>query len=179
MILTGAEIRNRVQRGDIEIDPFDPHRINQASYDVTLGGTLCQYQGVYLDPKKENRSASWTIPSANGELISPGKLYLGHTVERIRCKTLVTTLVGKSSIGRLGVMVHVTAGHVEPGFDGQITLEIVALGLPVVLYAGMRIGQITFQEVVGDIEDYTQRGHYVGELARGAVPSMSWKQFDE
>lgn len=178
MILTGPEILKRVERGEIEIDPFDPKRINQASYDICLGPQLLFYRGKRLDARKQNEAAAVNI-GPEGKVINPGRLYLGHTVERIHTRTLVPGLVGKSSIGRLGVVVHVTAGHIEPGFNGQITLEIAALGPPVRLYAGMRIGQITFQEVVGEVEDYTARGHYVGEHARGAVASMSWKQFED
>lgn len=176
MILTGHEIRRRRVRGEIEITPYNSRDVNQASYDVRLGSGYCVYTKHSLDARKPNPVRHGKIGDS-GILVRPGKLYLMHTSEVIYCRRLVPKLEGKSSIGRLGIVVHVTAGHVEPGFRGQITLEVVALGLPVRLYAGMRIGQLVFHTTRGKSEDYTKRGNYVGKLAQGAVPSMSWKQF--
>lgn len=87
-------------------------------------------------------------------------------------------LTHNSSIGRLGICVHLTAGFGDPGFDGQYTLEVTCVH-PVKVYVGMRFCQIRFHEIVGEIEDYSKKGHYTGSAAVGAVPSMSWKQFQE
>lgn len=177
MILTGPAIRAAIDRGDIEIDPFNPEHVNPASVDLTLGDEVLVYSRcgephLLLDAKKDNPTCVILI---NGWLdIQPGHLYLMHTVERVRAARFVPILDGKSSLGRLGVSVHQTAGYGDPGFDGQYTMEVTCV-LPVRLYAGMRVAQIRFHAVQGEIEMY--RGNYVGEAASGVVASRSWRQF--
>lgn len=202
MILTGPEIRRQVERGTIEIDPYVPGHVNPASVDLTLGRTVAEYMLMserkmsateigdrfersdaetgdrfeyFLDSKREYHVTRQPIPES-GLLIRPGHLYLMHTVERVRTDRYVIVIDGKSSLARLGVLVHLTAGYVDPGFDGNYTLEVACV-LPVRLYAGMRVCQIRFQALVGEVEDYKQRGNYVGERAAGPVPSQSWRQF--
>lgn len=130
---------------------------------------------VFLDSKKANPTRSFKI-GPDGWVIKPGVGYLMHTRERIKTDKFEPIVDGKSSIGRLFVVVHVTAGYGEPGFDGQYTLEVVALVHPVKLYAGMRIAQIRFQTISGEIDLYD--GHYKGDTAKGAVASHSYEQFD-
>ena len=184
MILTGPEIRRQVELGNIEIDPFVPEHLNPASVDLTLGNDVATYSPLsvlgasgtfveFLDSKREYFLEHHHIPDP-GFLIRPGQLYLMHTVERVCSKKFVPVLDGKSSLGRLGVSVHVTAGFGDPGFDGQWTLEITCV-LPVRLYAGMRVAQMRFHAVQGEIEQYA--GNYSGETARGPVASRSWRQF--
>ncbi len=186
VILTGPAIRDQVQRGTIEIDPYVPEHVNPASVDLTLGDEVLIYNHVYegigfpspvwngeLDAKKENPTKSGKIGD-NGIKLYPNQLYLMHTVERVCAKNFVCVHDGKSSLGRLGVSIHQTAGYGDPFFDGQYTMEVTCV-LPVRLYAGMRIAQIRFHTVHGEIEKYV--GNYRGETARGPVASKSWKQF--
>jgi dCTP deaminase len=115
--------------------------------------------------------------SEHGFHIEPGRLYLMHTRERICTRKYVPIIDGKSSIGRLGVLVHVTAGYGDPGFDGQYTLEVTSIAHTVVLYPGMRIAQMRFHAIQGDVADYQERGSYTGADAVGPVRSASWRQF--
>jgi len=183
MILTGPEIRRQVELGNIEIDPFVPEHVNPASVDLTLGGEVGKYRTLsvtsfkdreieFLDAAREYKLEK--IQFGSFIILQPGQLYLMHTVERVRATRFVPILDGKSSLGRLGVSVHQTAGYGDPGFDGQYTMEVTCV-LPVRLYAGMRVAQIRFHAVQGEIEEY--RGNYVGEAARGPVASRSWRQF--
>ncbi len=184
-ILSGNAIHDAVATGAIAIDPYDPRHANPASYDLTLGTGVVVYDlEVYkplgqplrplpLDAKAEPRTRSYAINDA-GWVLHPGQLYLMHTVERVATTRYVPVLDGKSSIGRLGICVHLTAGYGDPGVDGQYTLEVTAVH-PVRVYAGMRFAQIRFHTLVGDGPLY--RGQYAGETARGAVPSRSWRQF--
>lgn len=131
-----------------------------------------------LDVRKKAEVWTFTIHPEHGWLLKPGIGYLMHTAERIWTRKYVPVLDGKSSLGRLFMTAHVTAGYGDPGFNGQYTLEVVVTH-PVVVYPGMRFCQIRFHHLSGPILDYTSKGHYTGVLAEGPVPSMSWKQFEE
>jgi dCTP deaminase len=178
VILTGPAIRKAVARGDIEIDPYDEKNVNPASYDLTLGDQVVElWQPPYAFDVKERWPEGDMVTrriSANGFVIRPGRGYLMHTVERVATHRYVPVLDGKSSLGRLFVSVHQTAGYGDPGFNGQYTLEVTTL-YSIVPYAGMRIAQIRFHEVSGEIEWYG--GNYAGEAARGPAPSKVHKQF--
>lgn len=198
MILSGANIAGRVAAGDIVIDPFDPRQLNPASYDLTLGDELCAYVAsgadrsregyklrssielpsppLALDARCENNSYLARL-SPEGFRVVPGRVHLMHTRERVWTRRFVPVIDGKSSLGRLGLAIHVTAGFGDPGFDGQFTLEVVALGEAVVLYPGMRIAQLRFHMLEG-VADYQRSGHYVGSAAIGPVPSKSYLQFE-
>lgn len=131
-----------------------------------------------LDSRAKNEVITFDIPEA-GWLLKPGIGYLMHTAERIATDDFVPVVDGKSSLGRLFMTAHVTAGYGDPGFDGQYTLEV-TVTQPVVIYAGMRFCQIRFHTLVGaERANYRSKGHYQGALATGPVPSMSWKQFEE
>ncbi len=196
-ILTGPAIREQVERGTIEIDPYVPAHVNPNSVDLTLGDEVLVYvlkpppdrvvmdfvtdflpgprsyeDGEYLDAKKENPTQSFNL--SDGIILEPGELYLMHTVERVYTDVFVPVLDGKSSIGRLGVCMHITAGYGDTGFNGQYTLEVTCVK-PARLYAGMCVAQMRFHTVMGEIELYG--GNYVGEAARGPVASRSWRQF--
>ena len=185
MILTGPEIHKRVRDGRIEITPFNENQINPASYDLRLGNTLVTYykekgvQGMFRtllenltwDTKQENPHDSKTFDQIT---LQPGILYLMHTEEIVCAHDTVPIVDGKSSIGRLGISVHQTAGFGDIEFRGQYTLEVTVVH-PVIVYAGMRFCQIRFHEVVGEIQRY--QGNYQGETAMGPVASRSWRQF--
>ena len=152
MILTGAEIQENIG-SNIKIDPYLPDRINPNSYNLTLHNEVMTYEEVVLDMKKPNRTRRLEIPES-GLVLEPHRLYLGRTVERTETRNLVPMIEGRSSIGRLGLFVHVTAGFGDVGFCGHWTLEMFAVQ-PVRIYPGIEICQIFYHQVVGDIKEYT------------------------
>ena len=125
MILSGKEILNRLDK-DIFISPFDEKRINPNSYNVQLHHDLMVYDEPLLDMKKDNKTRSLSIPE-EGLVIEPGTLYLGRTLEHTRTENLVPMLEGRSSVGRLGLFIHVTAGFGDVGFNRFWTLEIASI----------------------------------------------------
>ncbi len=185
MILTGPEIRRQVELGKIQVEPFDPEQLNPASYDLRLGREFLVYEPTTLierrygdpvfglDAKTENPTHRRTIPD-EGIWLEPGILYLMHTVEVVATRDFVTVIDGKSSVGRLGIVCHLTAGYGDPGFVGNYTLEVSVVH-PVRVYAGMHFCQARFHTLQGKLAQYD--GNYVGETARGPVASRSWRQF--
>lgn len=173
-ILSGPEIRKRVEEGSIRIDPFDPAMVNEASIDLTLGGGVFTYQdGIEaFDPLEDYGGHRQEYQLGEKIFIAPGRFYLMHTAERVWARDLVPVLDGKSSRGRFSVSVHQTAGYGEPGYDGQWTLEVTSV-LRVKLTVGMRIAQMRFHTMVGEVVPYA--GRYVGQWAMGAIPSRSSK----
>ena len=151
MILSGDEIRAR-QGGDIVIEPFRPERLNPNSYNLGLHDELLVYEEVVLDMKHPNRVRRLTIPE-DGLVLTPQRLYLGRTAERTETRNLVPMIEGRSSVGRLGLFVHVTAGFGDVGFCGYWTLEIFAVQ-PVRIYPHVPICQIFYHEVVGGLTTY-------------------------
>ncbi len=132
--------------------------------------------GRCLDMSRENGVVHFDI-GERGFLLLPGIMYLMHTAERVRARQHVPVLDGKSSIGRLGIKVHLTAGYGDIDFDGQYTLEVEATH-PVIVYPGVRFCQIRFHTVCGELSSYqSHRSNYVGERAMGPVPSRAWKMF--
>jgi len=147
MILTGNEIKERLG-SDIIIDPFEEEHLNPNSYNLSLSNQLKVYKDFPLDAKKENSTMLIEMPE-DGFLLEPGRLYLASTNEYTETRNLVPRLDGRSSIGRLGIFVHVTAGFGDIGFRGYWTLEL-ACWHPVVIYPNMRICQISFHQVCGN-----------------------------
>ncbi len=180
MILTGSEIQKMVLAGRITIDPYDPMALQPNSYDLRLGDTLrrydrtrtAEYQGV-LDPRKESSTYDLLIPP-HGIDLHPGNLYLGSTIEVVGSEEFVPRVDGKSSLGRLGVLIHLTAGFVDLGFRAALTLEI-AVVEPVRVYAGMPVCQVSFSRVLGDREIQYQ-GRYKDQ--QGPTPSRMWVRHD-
>ncbi|MCH2114272.1 MAG: dCTP deaminase [Pirellulales bacterium] len=171
MILSGNEIQKRM--GDeIDIDPFDPARINPNSYNLSLHNELMVYEEVVLDMAKANRVRRITIP-AEGIVLSPNQLYLGRTVERTITRNLVPQIEGRSSVGRLGLFVHVTAGFGDAGFAGYWTLEMFAVQ-PVRIYAGTEICQIIYHELVGEVEGYSSKYQHNHDIQ----PSLMFEELD-
>jgi dCTP deaminase len=154
MILSGQEIQRRLG-GDIVIEGYDPARLNPNSYNLTLHDELMVYEEVVLDMAKPNRVRRLTIPE-EGIVLSPNQLYLARTVERTTTHNLVPQIEGRSSIGRLGLFVHVTAGFGDVGFSGFWTLEMFAVQ-PVRIYAGVPICQIFYHEITGEITEYASK----------------------
>jgi dCTP deaminase len=197
MILTGPEIESQVKAKKIKITPFDKKRVNPASYDLALGEGVAVYDdcvecwdyhsktvedgraflpkpGAILDSKKELLLRQFKMSPKEGWLLRPGILYLMHTAEVVWTDSYVPIIDGKSSIGRLGICVHLTAGFGDAGFNGQYTLEVTTVH-PVRVYPGMRFCQIRFHKMEGKVKLYD--GNYTGKAAMGPVASRSWKQF--
>lgn len=172
MILSGPEIRQQLG-GNIVIDPFDEQNLNPNSYNLTLHDELMTYEEVVLDMRKANRVRRITIPS-EGLVLSPNQLYLGRTVERTQTHNLVPMIEGRSSIGRLGLFVHVTAGFGDVGFSGYWTLEMFAVQ-PVRIYAGVQICQIFYHQLCGDVVEYASNKY---QNNRDIQPSLLFKELD-
>ena len=174
MILTGKEIIRQIEAGTIAIEPFDPERINPNSYNLHLHDQLLVYTGEILDMKTPNPTRTIDIP-AEGIVLEPGCLYLGRTVEYTRTDGFVPMLEGRSSVGRLGMYVHVTAGFGDVGFAGYWTLEIQCVQ-PIRVYAGVAICQIYYHSVLGDYIPYSS-GKYQNNT--GIQPSLLYRDFGE
>ncbi len=173
MILTGPEIERRLN-SDISIEPYDKKALNPNSYNLHLHNELLVYKELPLDMKKDNPADKIIIPE-EGLLLEPGKLYLGRTVEYTVTKNLVPMLEGRSSIGRLGLFVHVTAGFGDTGFAGFWTLEIQCVQA-IRIYANVPICQIFYHEVKGDIMEY-KSGKY--QKNSGIQTSRLWMDFQK
>lgn len=194
MILTGTKILESVEHGHIDIDPFEPSHVNPASVDLRLGSQGAVYKrwafigsegalpeptfGALIDAKNPAHFdvKKFEFDDETGILLRPGVLYLLHTLERVHTKNFVPVLDGKSSIGRLGVVIHLTAGYGDPGFNGQYTLEVTVMH-SVKVYAGMRFCQMRFHRMDGPVTNYQRVGHYIGEAAQGPVASKVHTQF--
>jgi dCTP deaminase len=175
MILSDKKILTRIAEGSIVIDPFDRQALGTNSYDVHLGATLAVYRKRLLDAKKHNQVDYLTI-SEEGFILQPGVLYLGATLEYTETHSAVPFLEGKSSVGRLGIDIHATAGKGDVGFCNHWTLEI-SCTQPVRIYAGMPIGQLIYFEVEGDIENYynTKPNAKYNQRNNRPMESMMWK----
>lgn len=177
MILSDQEILKNIENGSIKISPFNREKLGTNSYDVHLGKNLATYQDEILDAKKHNQVKHFEIPES-GFILLPSQLYLGVTEEYTETHAHVPYLEGKSSIGRLGIDIHATAGKGDVGFCGYWTLEI-SVKIPVRVYAGMPIGQLIYFSVEGEIENFYNKkasAKYSGQGAR-PVESMMWKNF--
>ncbi|MEZ6092844.1 MAG: dCTP deaminase [Pirellulaceae bacterium] len=172
MILSGEEIRKNLGK-DIIIEPFDSSRINPNSYNLSLNPEILTYEEVVLDMKKRNRTRRLTIPES-GLVLEPNRLYLARTNERTETHNFVPMIEGRSSIGRLGLFVHVTAGFGDVGFNGFWTLEMFAVQ-PIRIYPNIEICQIFYHQIAGDIEEY-QSDKYQNNS--GIQPSLLYKELN-
>lgn len=173
MILTGPKIQEEVEKKNIIITPFSEEQINPNSYDFRLGDTIKVYKNRLLDTKKENETDTIFIQE-EGVTIYPDTLYLGHALETIGSDTYVPILRGKSSTGRIGLFVHITADLIDIGAVGQFTLMMHAVQ-PVKLYPGMLIGQVTFWKPLGEVKLYD--GKY--QHSKGPRASQVYKDFQD
>lgn len=172
MILTGKKIIEEVNNNRIIIDPFKVEQINPNSYNFRLGNVVMVYKNNLLDPKVVNETETIEIPDS-GLTLQPDRLYLGHTIEVMGSNFYVPIIRGRSSTGRLGLFVHITADLIDIGSINQWTLQMHAVQ-PVKIYKGMLIGQVTFWKVEGDIVLY--EGKYQG--SRGPMSSQIFKDFN-
>lgn len=173
MILTGKAIKDAVREGTIVIDPFCEDALNPNSYNFHLGDTLLVYQNKVLDVKEPQPTRTVPIDS-DGIVLRPGELYLGHSKEQMGSTRYVPLIFGRSSTGRLGIFVQITAPLGDIGFQGRWTLQLTVVQ-PIRVYADMRIGQILFFQADGPIDLY--RGKYQG--ASGPRSSMIHRDFHD
>lgn len=171
MILTGNEINIQHEAGNIVIEPWNEARLNPNSYNLRLAPELMVYTEAVLDPKQDNRTRTITIPE-DGYVLKPGRLYLAKTMEWTESRDFVPKLEGRSSIGRLGLAIHVTAGFGDVGFCGNWTLELECVQ-PVRVYPGMEICQVSYHTVAGEIVD-RYNGKYQG--SKDVVASRIWRE---
>ncbi len=172
MILSGLEIKKHVGK-EIIIEPYNEENLNPNSYNLKLHNELLIYEEDILDMKKPNKTKSIIIPE-EGLVLEPGNLYLGRTLEYTKTEKFVPMLEGRSSIGRLGLYVHVTAGFGDVGFSGFWTLEIQCIQ-PVRIYAGVEICQIYYHSLQGEYQKYVS-GKYQNNT--GIQPSLLYRDFE-
>lgn len=172
MILSGKEIERRIGT-DIFIDPFDPAKLNPNSYNLTLADELIVYDSRYLDMAKDNPWHKMSL-TQKGHMLVPDRLYLGRTNERTTTHNLVPMVEGRSSVGRLGLYIHVTAGFGDVGFDGFWTLEIHCVQ-PIVVYPGIDICQIYYHTIEGEYERYDSKY----QRNSGIQTSQLWKELQK
>ena len=186
MILSDGDIRREIAGGRIEIDPFDDACVQPSSVDLHVDDRFRVFANTrypYIDVRREMPDLTELVEVAQDEpfILHPGEFVLGATRERVRLPDdLVARLEGKSSLGRLGLLIHSTAGYVDPGWDGYLTLELSNVAnLPITIYPGMRIGQISFFRLSAPAEaPYGSEGtksKYQGQ--RGPTASRFFEEF--
>lgn len=180
MVLSDRDIKREMQQGRIIIEPLQLKDVQPASVDVRLGSNFRIFRNsthTYIDPliEQPDLTEEVIVPEGESFILHPGQFALGTTLERIVLPDdILGKLEGKSTLGRLGLMIHSTAGYVDPGWDGELTLELSNVAtLPIMLRPGMRIGQLSFERMSSPVErPYGSAGlgsHYQGQ--RGATAS--------
>ena len=159
MILSDRDIRAEIDSGRIVIDPYQPDAVQPSSVDIHLGNRFRVFRNnrtAIIDPRADQPELTELVEISGDEpfILHPGEFVLGATYERVGLPNdLVARLEGRSSLGRLGLMIHSTAGYVDPGWEGTLTLELSNVAnLPIKLYDGMKIGQISFQRMSSPAE---------------------------
>ncbi|MEM1322892.1 MAG: dCTP deaminase [Bacteroidota bacterium] len=175
MILSDKKILESIDNGQIVIEPFRRNCLGTNSYDVHLGQHLAVYKDLILDARRHNTIEYIEMPE-EGYVLHPNILYLGVTEEYTETHNSVPFLEGKSSVGRLGIDIHATAGKGDVGFCNTWTLEI-SCTQPVRIYPGMPIGQLIYFMVEGDIDNYYNKKKNAKYTERTTMPveSMMWK----
>ena len=186
VILSDRDLLAEINKGSIIIEPFDPACVQPSSIDVKVSNLFRVFRNhtaAVLDVKKDLTGLMELVEVPEGEafLLHPGEFALGSTLERVAVpNNLVARVEGKSSLGRLGLVIHSTAGFIDAGFDGHVTLELANLAnLPITLYPGMKIGQISFITMTSPADKpYGSGAHgskYQGQ--RGPTPSRYFENF--
>ena len=154
MVLSDRTIKERIKEGRILVEPLAPGSIQPASVDVHLDDKILVFRNSrrpYIDIREDMSDLTETVPLAEGRpfILHPGEFVLGSTLERLcLADDLVARLEGKSSLGRIGLLIHSTAGYVDPGWRGHLTLELSNVAtLPITLYYKMKIGQLSFSQL--------------------------------
>ncbi|GAB3623677.1 dCTP deaminase [Mariniluteicoccus endophyticus] len=186
MLLSDRDTRARLDAGDIRLEPYDPAMVQPSSVDVRLDRMFRVFENhryPHIDPAEEQPDLTREVVPASDEpfILHPGEFVLGSTYEVVTLPTdIAARLEGKSSLGRLGLLTHSTAGFIDPGFSGHVTLELSNMAtLPIKLWPGMKIGQLCFFQLSSPAENpygsekYGSR--YQGQ--RGPTPSRSYLNF--
>src|SRR5688572_20361314 len=186
MILSDVDIRKELASGRIEIDPFDESCIQPSSVDLHVDSQFRVFANSrypYIDVRAPMPDLTELVEVQGPEpfILHPGEFVLGSTRERVRLPDdLVARLEGKSSLGRLGLLIHSTAGYVDPGWDGYLTLELSNVAnLPITIYPGMKIGQISFFRLTtaADTPYGSERAGSKYQGQRGPTPSKFFEEF--
>src|ERR1700756_3275135 len=188
MVLADRTIARLLEAGRIEIDPYDDELLQPSSVDVRVDRYFRVFHNnryPYIDVREEQEDLTELVEVDPDTpfVLHPGEFVLGSTLERVRLPDdLVARLEGKSSLGRLGLLIHSTAGFIDPGWDGHVTLELPNVAnLPITIYFGMKIGKLSFMELSEPAAaPYGSTGlgsKYQGQ--RGPTPSRYWKNFAE
>jgi dCTP deaminase len=187
VVLSDRTIARLIGEGRIVIDPYDDALLQPSSVDVRVDRFFRVFHNArypYIDVKEPQEELTELVEIAGEQafILHPGEFVLGSTLERIVLPDdLVARLEGKSSLGRLGLLIHSTAGFIDPGFDGHVTLELSNVAnLPITIYHGMKIGQISFVQ----LSEPAEKPYGSGELGSkyqgqtGPTPSRYWQNFD-
>ena len=186
MILSDRSLREQIHAGRIVIEPYDPDLVQPSSIDVRISNLFRVFRnhtaGV-IDVKRDMTGLTELVEITDDDpfMLHPGEFVLGSTLERVGVPDdLVGRVEGKSSLGRLGLLIHSTAGFIDAGFDGHVTLELANVAsLPITLYAGMKIGQVSFMQMTTPADNPYGRGakgsKYHGQ--RGPTPSRYFENF--
>ena len=189
MVLSDRTIRRLIDEGRIGIDPFDHELVQPSSVDVRVDRLFRVFRNSrypFIDVKEPMEDLTELVEVGDAEqpfILHPGEFVLGSTLERITLPDdLVARLEGKSSLGRLGLLIHSTAGFIDPGWDGHVTLELSNVAnLPITIYVGMKIGQLSFVQ----LSEPAERPYGADALGSkyqgqsGPTPSRYWKNFSE
>jgi dCTP deaminase len=187
MVLSDRTIARAIAEGRIGIDPYDERLLQPSSVDVRVDRYFrvfhnARYPFIDVKEPQEELTEEVEIDESRPFILHPGEFVLGSTLERIMlADDLVARLEGKSSLGRLGLLIHSTAGFIDPGWDGHVTLELSNVAnLPITIYYGMKIGQISFMQMTEPASaPYGSSGlgsKYKGQ--RGPTPSRYWQNFE-
>ena len=187
MILSDRDIRAEIESGRIVIDPYTPEAVQPSSIDLHLDRRFRVFRNTrypYIDVRADQPDLTELVEISGDVpfILHPGEFVLGSTLERVQLPNdLVARLEGKSSLGRLGLLIHSTAGYVDPGWEGNLTLELSNVAnLPITLYDGMKIGQISFQRLSSPVEiaygDERLGSRYRGQ--RDPTASLYHRDFD-
>ncbi len=159
MVLSDQTIREEIDAGRIVVDPFDPAMVQPSSIDLRVDSSYRVFNNSlypYIDVKQPMEDLTELVRTGEDEafILHPGEFVLGQTLERVQIPDdLVARLEGKSSLGRLGLLIHSTAGFVDAGFSGNLTLELSNVAnLPITIYHGMPIGQLSFMRMDRPVE---------------------------
>ena len=185
-VLSDRDIRTALDAGTVRIRPYDPQDLQPSSVDLHLDRSFRVFRNnryAFIDVRAPQPDLTEMLTVADDEpfILHPGEFVLGSTSEYVRLPNdLVARLEGKSSLGRLGLLIHSTAGFVDPGFEGRLTLELSNVAnLPITIYPGMKIGQIGFFRLTSPAENpYGSKGmgsKYQGQ--RGPTPSRFYENF--
>jgi dCTP deaminase len=183
LILSDRDIRKQIESGRLLIEPFDADMVQPSSVDLRVDDTFRVFANTrypYIDVRSPMEDLTETVKVKPGEafILHPGEFVLGSTLERVSLPDdLVGRIEGKSSLGRLGLLIHSTAGFVDAGWTGHLTLELSNVAnLPITIYPGMKIGQLCLFEMTSPAEHpYGERGKYQGQ--RGPTPSKFHQDF--